>query len=425
MTDPRFKMSDNTREYYKDSLNLVRDDLFGPGGYDEVYILTNKDFNRSRMLSDGDKTLTGIPFVDQGQEIKQLRESSPEYYAVFKNILANRDVAANITPEIFSDAAVAIKVSGTEEDPARKIGIVFLSEHPASGMTASLGSSGLSSHTTERLLEKDHGNFSDFKKFVVLPHEMGHLVDSNKHDTFQFDTSISLSDPRFKDHMKSFVQGLNHSEIVADEYAQTKFSEATKRGLTSNPSVMETFLNYRTLVAVDSGILNPGEVTQHATTPFMADGPFHGQHASSYRQTLLNINGAIDSSAAKLMGDYVTGEKKQPASFWEASVQYCFNGASDKAYLARIAAEKDGPDTPSPSTISDAFRACMVNNFSNRYHMLTERYGQTQPGTPENQLLGMYVTAAETEIPSDEEVHAKNPVEEYIPKPGAGGIKPY
>jgi hypothetical protein len=36
LSDPRFKSSDATRDYYKDSLSLIREDLLAEGGFDEI-----------------------------------------------------------------------------------------------------------------------------------------------------------------------------------------------------------------------------------------------------------------------------------------------------------------------------------------------------------------------------------------------------
>lgn len=439
-------MSAETAAYYKDSLALMQKDLFGPGGYDEVYILSSKDLQSAPRPSDALGPKTGIAFFDEGAGITQMRDSSmgQPYYNFIKNVMADRtrslqdaadeydkpDLAGRLT-NASPPSSVAFRLADEGKGGIRHVGVIFLSDTVEPSLLA--GALGVSDNARAQISRKDQNNIDDFKKFIVLPHEAGHLI-HNLAEGHMLDTGVPLEETEGK----SFADR-HKGEIHSDEYARNIFDEATKRGLTRNPyddhnmhSAMDSALNYRTLASVDGSLIMRGGVDIHATSPFMKGAPFHEGGRNSYQEAISVINNGVDHSAMKLMGEFARGEHKNGDTFWSASIRDCFKKAIDDSYAVRkrvsdIIQKVEGkaPDVllQNPGGISAAFRVCMTGDFSNRYQLLAQQYNTTAPDTPEGQLLGMYIKAAETEIP-DEEIdmaHKRPEPQRLVP---AMGMKP-
>ncbi len=447
MTDPRYKMSEETAAYYKDTLALMQKDLFKAGGYDEVYILSSNDLKNAPRPSVQSGSKTGIPLFDEGEGIKQMRNSAhgQDYYDFLKDEISSRiirlqDAAmygtqAGLAQRLViasSPASVSFKLPDNTSGNMRHVGVIFLSDTIEPSILA--GGLGISENGRAQISRKDADNVDDFKKFIVLPHEAGHLIDNLGNGRI-LDMNLPMKVARQKlsfDHHKAEIEG--------DEYARDIFDEATKHGLTRNPlqgghthSALESALHYRTLASVESGLhARRGQIDRHATAPFMKGAPFHGGEADSYKNALLAIDDGIDRSTSKLMGEYVRGDHRTEQTFWSSSIRNCFASAVDDSYNTRkrmgVIQEMITGDAPAvlpkrAGGISEEFRICMTGDFSNRYQLLVQQYNTTAPDTPQGQLLGMYVNAAESEIPEDEVRLAHKVPEQKLMDP-AMGMKP-
>jgi hypothetical protein len=78
----------------------------------------------------------------------------------------------------------------------------------------------------------DRQNADEFKKFIALPHEAGHLIQRLNNDVL-YDASISLEENKARPY---FLKP-HREEIDSDEYASNIYAEATNRGLIRGPEV--------------------------------------------------------------------------------------------------------------------------------------------------------------------------------------------
>lgn len=441
MTDPRFKMSDETAAYYKAPLDLMGKDLFRTDGYSEIYILNSKDLLSIPNPEKNDRPNTGLAFFDKGEGINILRDFSKqqEYYNYLKGEILGRAAAlqdadkGDTDPDkrrerlmsASSPASIALTIPGEAGEKPRHVGIIFLSDDVVPLVLA--GDLGLSKQAYNQVNKKDDANSDDFKKFIVLPHEAGHLSDNLKNGRM-IDTSLPMDLA-----VKKMSSERHAAEIGADEYARQVFDEATIKGLTHNPlqgetahSAQQTTFHYRTLASVDNGLIAPGIIADHSTSPFMKGAPFHEGDPSSYKTAVAAIKNGVDVSTARLMGEYTKGEHENNQSFWSSSIRSCFSRAVDFSYagqkqLGKLIETLDGnpPDTlpKLKGGISEAFSICMTGDFSNRYELLRQQYERTPNETPKGQLLGMYIEAAEAEIPKNE----LHPMQQQRP-PSAPGM---
>ncbi len=422
----KFTMSDQSKEYYKDSVDLVRADISDKARFDEVIILTAEDFVRG-LKKPTDQNPTGLDVLHNNENMRLFNQHHPQFFSVFSSILQSQIVDARYSDHrSLSDAAVPIKLDVPGEATPRKIGVVFLSTGDSFVSTFVAGAAGgYSDKEKSALMSRAKNSVDDFKKFIIFPHEIGHLVDADKENLFQFDTTVPIGNQKIVDHVNRFHSHLRHGEIVADDYAQSKFEEATKKGLVDNAQSMSNFLDYRTIKVINGSVLLDTEIEQHATTPFMKRAPFAQDHdAKIFNEASKYIRDELDVDSARLMGDYVTrGRHQAPITFWDKSIKNCFETAvssvSSKAPTA--ANEKDLANPEKKIGLSDYFKTCMEGDFTNRYRMLSERFLQTDPQSAQGKTLEMYVGAVKNQISQEEIDRADNPLTEASRK-NSGGL---
>jgi hypothetical protein len=163
-------MNEEMREYLRDSLALMDPELNRPDGYDEIYVLTTEDFRNLKI--DMTKPDLGIPLLAQGQLMSRLQANATDHYRAVSQMMA---ATVRKPDDVIADSAVSIIVRGKDGEPPYKVGIIF-SESLGRGYWNKLAPRGLSPETKDDLNVDGEYDQDDIKKFIVTPHEVGHLL---------------------------------------------------------------------------------------------------------------------------------------------------------------------------------------------------------------------------------------------------------
>lgn len=403
-----FKASEKNKGYYKDALKLMAPDLTGAGGYDEIYILTPDDFRNVKSF-DPNKADLNIPLLQQGQMMERLKESSPEHYAILKTLLTRYIDDPKAVVMARGDSSLAVKIGDGIDQPQMKVGFLFLSDsHDRQSTWNNLGPYGLSEGGQAELKRQSERDADDMQRFIVLPHEGGHLLEMLHGDHGMIDTSLPPS------HIGELVaakttDSVREKEILADEYAEGIFHEAVNKGLVSNHSAFDQFMNFRMLRAVDAALFDPYQRSTHGTAPFMEGSDFRDDGGRQWfdqanRNISLKVRGALDKTMEDLVLQKNMGALGKPQTIWDASIQDCFGKASDESYQSRLDLGQNPMFRPMLKSaplmsIRESFQNCVLGDFSNRYKLMTEQYQVSDVDGHESRLAYRYLLAAEADIP--------------------------
>jgi hypothetical protein len=403
-------MNEEMREYLRDSLALMDPELNRPDGYDEIYVLTTEDFRNLKI--DMTKPDLGIPLLAQGQLMSRLQANATDHYRAVSQMMA---ATVRKPDDVIADSAVSIIVRGKDGEPPYKVGIIF-SESLGRGYWNKLAPRGLSPETKDDLNVDGEYDQDDIKKFIVTPHEVGHLLAALDNGRFGIDTSKSMQQIAEEKRTRGVI-GVREGEVEGDVYAQKVFDRAKDQGLVENKFALDRHLYFRTLVGVDEAIVRPGSKHTHITSPFMPGEEFHGVQMREFDLGTAMLASRVDVSVAQTLGDHVVsynqGRIGTPSSFWDVRIQSCFKNASDLSYsawksdndliqgLGRTLGLKNMENLPPRLSFSDEFRSCVLNNFNARHKVLSEQHDSVQPGSAEERILHMYEMAA-IELPERE-----------------------
>ncbi len=393
MGQPHIIMNPRVQEYYRDTFVLMKDELNKPNGFNEIYILTPADVANAHL--DNSRTM-GMPLLQQGQMMDRLHDGSPEYSKFFTGLMQGLSKEPGKFP---ADSAVSMLIDHKEGEPPYKVGFIFVPDKPHDWQE--LAPQGLKYKSTTTLKEQSYTEGDDFKRFIVMPHEMGHLLDHNDRNSFAIRTTKPMAE-NMSARASMGTLGVRENEIAADTYAESIFNRAISSGLTSNPHISQRHFDFRVLDGVDRTIVG-GVSHTHLTTPFMPGRSFSDVPRTEYDEAAQRLAQGMRADLAGSMGQHVvrTNEGESPGgnSIWDRNIRTCFNNAVTDSYLHNNLGLSSRMDNSGPSEtrprrgISETFEACMLGDFSNRYKIVVERHAQSAPDSPEGRIADMYKDA--------------------------------
>lgn len=382
MPKPSFIANEETKAYYRNTLDLVRADFEGENGYDEIYILSKKDLqNISRNDS----------LIMQGQMFHRLMEKSPSHATLLGAALRGSLILAEVTGDV-KNASLSIMIKGKDERTDLRAGIIMLSDKPVA-----LSTSGLSGESQSLINNRINDYADDQKRYFILPHELGHLRYAAAHNAYGLHTDMPVGSG------KESAAFTREGEIYSDEYAKDVFLRAQSLNMVGDKTSLQDQLDHRVIASIDEVVMNEGAIQIHTTTPFMKGSAFADGDRAVFDKAADNIAKGVAESLDRTMHSYAMHDSAlvNGKDIWSRSIRQCFSGASDNMSLP----DKKPVSRPSADQnidLRDTFRSCVMETYGNRFKLLSEQHEQAVPGSSEYRVLDMYMEAAERAIPAPE-----------------------